>query len=267
MNKSIFIPALFLLLISCTADLSSYLQKNNVEPVITKPVIFPFEKDNNIIIKWEADIGADEYILYKSESPNGIYNKIYEGPEKEFMDYVGGYEKGKFFYYKLSKKRESKIFDKSDYSCGVVAEMSNDNWEENNDKNHVKNIDGNNLIYATLWIYRDNFGHTIVDNDYYSISVDNNMFVLLRLNFENKPQGTSWDNYVYLCSSYSDKNGETVTENIDFKLYNTYNKRQELTFQLQPNKEDILGNPDEPGMQCISYSLSNMGFKAISPQN
>lgn len=270
MKKYIPLVVLFFVFtVSCTSSLLyETINTNNIMPSVDdKPEVDSFSTDKHIIISWPEDKGADEYILYRAHSPNAAYSEVYRGKELKYRDYVGAFEAGKFFYYKLAKKRESVETALSGFSYGVAAQMSNDVWEDNNDENNIKCIDGNITVYGTMWIYRDQYGNALVDHDYYSVSVEPGMYILLKLNFENKPYGISWDNYVYLFSSFSDISGDTITESVAFKLSNTFNERRKLSFRLQLNTADILGTPDAAGMECIAYSILNKGTQPIVPQN
>ena len=170
---------------------------NNIEPDVYKPEVKSFDKMHTIIIEWEKDEGADEYVLYRAgpdcNPENGKYEEIYRGTDLSYEDNVGSYETGDFFYYKLAKKRESKEFEQSKYAYGVVAETVKDIHEDNDEESDKKCIDGLTSVSGNLYYYRDNYGNALYDTDWYSVTIDDGLYNLYVFDIENQ--------YIYFCSA------------------------------------------------------------------
>lgn len=269
MNKVIKILLILMtfMLITCANDEFSLLSTNNIVPdKKTKPITDSFSIQNTIIIYWDRDTGADEYILYRSEYRDTAYQEVYRGKALRYDDYVYGYEIGKFFYYKLAKKRESVEFNKSDYAYGVVAAIHNDGYENNNsEKTSMSMNQVNNSLNANIYLYRDEAGNKIMDIDYYSITIDDNMNALMKIFFENN---LSCEGVKLNCITNEEQYMD-LSSGCDFKIINTQNYRNTLTFSILLDEQKFLSISEAPngeGYKVLSYTLNILGIYPNNPQ-
>lgn len=270
MNK-IFIFMIIFLIFSCSqTSLLNQMATNNIIPdQKTTPTVKSFDIENSIVIEWQSDPGADEYILYRAETPNGTYSEIYRGSQLKYIDNVAGYNIGKFFYYKLAKKRESQEFNRSNYAHGVRAESVKDLWEVNDSIETLKSMDGRNAITAKIHYYRDlkygDIQEDLMDIDWYSLTIDPNKFVQFKVTFMNisKLEGIAGEDKLKVTSSYL-PGTQVFTNEETFNLYNTTNEPKSLSFELFADKLDFLGADNTPGYKVITYWLSIVQIKPIT---
>jgi|GEM_PF-2164220 len=234
-NNFLIISLIFMIVIfSCSEDLMERIRTNNILPEVTKPEVKSFEKMDTIIIEWEKDEGADEYILYRSEEPDSGYNKIYSGTELSYEDNIDSYEKGTFFYYKLTKKRESKEFEKSDYAYGVAASIMKDVHENNDEENNAKCIDNLNSLSGNIYYYGDQYGNVLYDTDWYSINVNQGLYNNYIFYIESS--GSIYiNNLLNLVSSYSQSKIQDLSHTAPFNIYNRLSSKKKLTFNISFN--------------------------------
>jgi len=266
--------SIFLLLVSCTEDLLDRITTNNILPEVEKPVVKSFDKMQTIIIEWDKDEGADEYILYRSEVPDGNYKEIYSGTDLSYEDNVGGYEIGKFFYYKLTKKRESKEFDKSGYVCGVVASVVKDIYEDNNEESECKCIDDLNSVSGNIYYCADKNGNIICDTDWYSVTMNQGLYNLYIFDIEN-PEAETTTSLVKQVSLYSPSEIQYLSDGKDIQIYNRTCNEKKLNFKICFNVSEasrtileILNNPyneKKSAIILVSYTIKYSATFQIKP--
>jgi len=264
MRMKVIVILIFLLPVSCTEDLLDRITTNNILPEVEKPAVKSFDKMQTIIIEWDKDEGADEYILYRSEVPDGSYKEIYSGTDLSYEDNVGSYEIGKFFYYKLAKKRESNEFDKSGYVCGVVAETVKDVHEDNDEESDNKCIDGVNSINANIYYYRDGHGNVLCDNDWYSVTIDQGLYISYFFNNES-PGAGGMGNLVKLVSSYTPSGVKYLPDDERIDIYNNSSERKNLSFMICFDMNNVFTYTALSGMLVVSYTLIYYSTFQIPP--
>jgi len=165
----------------------------NTDPVVEVPSVTSFEKEETIEITWNADPGADEYILYRAEDAViPVYKILYQGTSLSLTDTdVTGEHR---YLYTLGKVRGTVLFGPSDPTLGVGSNVIQDNLEGNNIKEKatilVWDLDSN------LYYYRSNDGEEIEDLDWYSIYVPPRRKAMIIVTQDGLGSGAdSWMNY------------------------------------------------------------------------
>lgn len=243
------------LIFSCTDDLFKELGTLNAIPdKETQLVIKHFVLEDAIVIEWEKDLGADEYILYKDENPLGSFsNKIYQGQNLQYIDYDVITEI--FYYYKLAKRKDNKIFGKSRYSVGVASSTRRDSYELNESRAKSAWID--NKTYANIYFYRDQYGNIIEDIDWFKIAVNPRQYVKLVINNMVNYNGDELIKVVDL-ESESD-----IDDSTSFNLTNYSYEPQVLFLKVFPDRSDYLEIPSASGGKFISYVINFVEMKDI----
>ena len=214
-----------------------------------------FENEDSITLEWDADSGADEYILYRDTDPYGSFSQIvYHGTELSFTDknIEGIYTDDLyyFYYYKLAKKRESKEFDKSTYVVGGASDVMIDQYEDNDKQNNAKPF--NNPSKANIYYYKDGNQNELVDTDWYSIELDPRTMVTLTVknmqNIINTYDPSTNTGFSELCYQEMRKT-ETINvyegrDNI-ILINNEYESKTKY-FKISINKADFSGEDGTP---------------------
>lgn len=240
---------------SCTDDLFKELGTlNSIPDKETKPVIKHFVLEDAIVIEWEKDEAADEYILYKDEDPFGTFsNKIYQGNDLQYFDRDVVTEI--FYYYKLAKRKDNKIFNKSGYSAGVASSTRRDGYEINESRGKSTWLD--NKTYANIYFYRDQYGNIIEDVDWFKITVNPKQYVKLVINNMVNYNGYELLKVVDL-ESESD-----VDDSTSFNLTNGSYVPQTHYLKIFPDRSDYLEIPSASGGKFISYVINFVEIQDI----
>ena len=100
--------AAVLLLVCCSTGLLEEIEKTVSEfKEQSRELEYPkaLEADTssvvNIVLSWDAVQGATNYQLFRSESQDGPFVDIYDGPDTQYTDLGGGLTDGQTYYYRI----------------------------------------------------------------------------------------------------------------------------------------------------------------------
>ncbi len=267
MNKKFkwLVIACFILLLSCTDSLFEELSINDKIPFIIKPEVNSFEIENSIVIEWEKDTGADEFILYRDTSPTGNFSEIvYRGKSLSYADYDISFEH--LYYYKLAKRREKKIFNKSEPEMGIASDTIKDNYENNDTKETSALFP--DFITANIYYYENLYGNTMEDKDWYRVMIPPRKFMVINilneynLNSQTDSSGTISDLSLIVVDGIKDDN---VEFNAEYNLVNDQNESKIKYFCIYPNREKFISSSPSPGVRgkLGIYRIDFEGLKNI----
>lgn len=74
-------------------------------------------KNNSVVLSWKKDETAENYIIYRSESPNGIYEKIAQTTKTTYTDKK--VKRGKTYYYAVGVDLEDNSLKRSVIRAGI----------------------------------------------------------------------------------------------------------------------------------------------------
>ena len=131
--KNALVLMLAMTFLGCAPDFFETVRRDNTPPVNTKPSVECYVRENCITVFWDEDQAADEYYLFRKASAAGDFtNVVYTGKAVSFVD--TDVDNGSYYYYKLQKRRSTKLFPKSDPVLGVAHVVGRDEYEDNNTK-------------------------------------------------------------------------------------------------------------------------------------
>jgi len=282
MIKKILILLLLsvIFMLGCSTSFFDKIATNNKVPdPAVKPVVKSFAVQDSIVIDWNnnSDVGADGYVLYRAMWTTGIdpsnlaYSQIYSGTNLTYTDYVGNYNEGTFFYYKIAKKRESKEFDKSDYAAGVVSRHTA--LQNNNSLDTALDIDNFNTLNLNIYYACDGFGNEIVVSDYFKMLIPAGVYFEYQIQFptnSNIPtDGLAIYNYEEV-TNVPTGTGSGSGGNVNFNVYNRTTSGVYCMFSVSVNKSQYFGNPSPTsGVEEFVmgyYTLAFVGSFPVSVQ-
>ncbi len=74
-------------------------------------------KNNSVVLSWKKDETAENYVIYRSESPNGIYEKIAQTTKTTYTDQK--VKRGKTYYYAVGVDLEDSSLKRSVIRAGI----------------------------------------------------------------------------------------------------------------------------------------------------
>ncbi|MCG8573228.1 MAG: hypothetical protein MJB14_24095 [Spirochaetes bacterium] len=262
-KKTFFILAIAILLCGCSPSLLEDINTNNFEPTDSNLDITNFESEYAITLKWDADPGTDEYILYRDTNPDGVYAEIvYQGTELTYTDTdVEDVNNNVYYYYKLAKKRESKIFEKSSYVVGAASSVRNDQYEFNEVYNKAASFD--NKTEANIYYFRDGFGNELVDNDWYSIEIEPKKVVTLEItNLDNLDIS---NDIFFMVKGEIKIDGPAGGGSFTVTIENAENTKETMYFLIGIDKEDFTGIVGGTGGRIGYYEIHFIQEENIVP--
>jgi len=150
------------------ASLYELASRTSQEPVIATPTADSFAVEEEIHLSWSEDPGADEYVLLRDVNFNGSYDAVvYDGIGTSFAD--TNVTADDTYYYRLAKRRGQRRFEPSGPVFAVGSAVRKDEHEPNDSsETAVPFEDG---MACNIFAFRDGFGNSLIDVDYYSITV------------------------------------------------------------------------------------------------
>ena len=255
----IFVLFLFLFTNCSTESLFDQIATNDIIPEEeTIPIVKSFEIEHAIVVEWEKDDGAEEYILYRSTDPSAGYTSVYSGGDLTYTDTSVIDET--FYYYKLAKKRGTKEFDKSRYVCGVANDKRKDDKENNDTRANAKPFDLSlgKSMQLNISYYKDDYGNSIEDTDWFYAVIPGST------NFEINIVGT--DNLISnqdLILYIEDDTSSTIVFTNNYTLQNTDADPKRVYFRISVDK-DIFIDGDPSSSDIGKIGLYTITFLAMS---
>jgi hypothetical protein len=246
MKQTAFIILLIIIFTSCSNDLFDVLNKNNIVPAVSKPNVTSFKAENEIIIDWSEDAGADSYCLYRDLNPDGTFAaKIYQGNNLSYIDdqTVDGIR----YYYKLSKMKGLKEFDKSDSVMGVGSATVCDAYENNDTKDQAKEFV--NTVDANIFYYKDAPGNTLEDTDWYWVTIGPRQYMTISITLGNK---LSDNDITFGLEGASPIN---IISNHTYEIRNTDYSTRQFRFVIAINRDNFLASSVAAGGRLGFYQI------------
>ena len=254
--QSLVIVALSLVMLSCSEGLLSDMLRVNTDPVVELPSVVSFEKEETIEISWNADSGADEYILFRAEDALlPVYEIIYQGTGLSLTDTdITGEHR---YLYTLGKVRGTLLFGPSDPILGVGSNVIQDNLEENNVKEMAAKLVWD--LDANLYFYRSNNGEEIEDYDWYFVTVPPRRKAMIIVTQSGIGSGAdSWMEY-YLEGHVT----ETIVNSNAIPIENYSYEEKTFYFLISPNSSEFIGDPTLGGGGLINYRVSLNSIQSL----
>jgi hypothetical protein len=231
MKKIILLTVTVLLCGACGQDLYDFMDRNTKAPVVSEPQVECFKVEGEIDVYWDEDEAADEYLLYRDDSPTGPFDEIcYRGQELHYKDTGLQGDGGRLYYYKLAKRRAERVFDKSDFVLGVAHTKRCDCYEPNNKKETAAEF--YNVTDANIYYYQYNVDHALEDVDWYWVKIEPMRKVLLSIFFNDPNLHENDLHYEEEGGLY----GTDLSGDDEIYIYNYENEARIKYFYIRVNK-------------------------------
>lgn len=254
--QTLVIIALSFIMLSCSEGLLGDMLRVITDPVVERPTVVSFEKEETIEISWNADPGADEYILCKAEDAVlPVYEILYQGTDLSLTDTnITGEHR---YLYTLSKIRGTRLFGPSFPVLGIASCVIQDGLENNNTKETAVRLVWD--LDANLFYYRSNNGDEIEDHDWYSITVPPRRKAMIVVTQNGLGSGAdSWMKFYlegYVPETIVNSNAISI-ENYSYEVETFY-------FLISPNSSEFIGDPALGGGGLINYRVSLNSIQSL----
>ena len=248
--------------VSCSSGMYDSLSRTTDDPVTEKPTVTSFEVESAILVTWEKDEAADEYILERSDDlRTPVYQRIYAGTELVYTD-TSLEEEGRYLY-RIMKRRGEKTFSASAPVLGVCSSVCKDGDEPNGMRqNAIEIINDHN---ANMYFYKSNSGLRVSDDDWYCVTILPRMKALIKVTDLNAPYGIDATHFKVYKSALLDD--DVVTGGF-IEIENRKYVTETYYFKLFPNEEIYLR--DGEGLEIVAggaivpYTVALYGMVTIS---
>jgi hypothetical protein len=255
MRKSnlILVITILALSLSCTEGLYYQIGKSIDDPVVVKPFVSSFEDEETIIITWDDDPAADEYILYRNEVPYGNRIVVYQGKEnsyidRNFIEYLS--RENAYFHYSLSKVRGMREFGPSEPSLGIYSKIINDPFEPNNHENLAHEL-STAKIEGNIYFFRDDQQNLLIDEDWFFITLQPRQQAVLVLT-QIGDTNLQYFQYQVLNSS---NNPIDISHNVEFCVVNNSDCLTKKYFKIIPLIKNYMTGIETNGGSQRGYYL------------
>jgi len=255
MKKSnvILVVIILAFCLSCSEGLFDQIGKPIDDPVVVKPVVRSFEDEETIIITWDDDAAADEYILYRNEVPDGSRILIYRGTEnsyidKDFIEYLACDNVS--FNYSLSKIRGMREFGPSSPALGIFSRILNDSFEPNNHESLAHEL-STARIQGNVYYFRDEYDNLLLDEDWFFMNLlprEQATVVLTQID------DTSRQYFQYQVAGSSSIPYDII-HNDGFFIFNDNNYPDKIFFEIIPNISNFMQPIETNGGSQRGYFL------------
>ena len=251
MKNSYLIPVLFLFM-SCTAGLNDYMGRSASDPEIIAPRIASFIETNAVLVEWNEDDCADEYALYRALDSDRNFSLLYQGTELSFRDDSVLAETR--YLYTLSKIRGNTEFGPSPSVMGVGSSTIQDVYEPNDSYEDATLFTYD--LYANVYGYKSiGFDHSIIDRDYYCVTVKPHMTASYTVGISSASSGDGTD--LKLQRRYYDS--EDITNYDEIAFDNPSSNTVSFYFAIYPDENAVASDVDSGGGRFIGYELKYIG--------
>lgn len=254
--RPLIIVVFLLFTLSCSESLLNDMLRANRDPVVELPSVVSFEKEEIIEIRWNADPGAEEYILYRAEDTlTPVYEIVCQGTSLSLTDTDVTDEHR--YLYTLGKVRGTELFGPSDPVLGVGSSVIQDNLERNNVKEAAAELVWD--LDANLYYYRSNNGEEIEDYDWYFVTVPPRRKAMIIVTQSGMGSGAdSWMEY-YLEGHVT----ETIINSNAVSIENYSYDEKNFYFLISPNSSEFIGDPTLGGGGLINYRVSLNSIQSL----
>lgn len=254
LHRGTWVGLSLLLAGGCSQGLLGELDRVLRDPSVSAPRVSSLERECRVEVSWEADPGAEEYVLERAEDTAvGAYSEVYRGTRTSYTD--SECEDQCRYLYRLSKTRGTRLFGPSDPVLGVASAVCRDELEPNDLEEQATALEYDRR--ANLFYYRAtpslDFRAELQDVDWYAVDVPPRRVANLLVTQLGLAQGSQYTfMYFYL-------KGTTPIHVVNNDLIgianSSYNSRRFL-FKLYPDPDEFLPSASLGGGLIIDYTLS-----------
>ena len=252
-------PILLILfiLLGCHSDMYDMLHRTINDPVVVKPNVQSFVETKSILISWDYDEGADEYILERAfDSPGTLfYITVYRGKALSYAD--RDLEDDQRFIYRLSKRRGNAVFGPSAEVLGVSSIVTRDIYSNNSIETalRLESID----YIANIYYYRSYNGLELIDEDWFYIDIPPMRQASIVVNDSQVDISNTPTHFEYYVVS---RDSAPVMQLRDFWIINNELETKRFYFKLYPAKSQfVMGSI--PGGGIIQYKISLVSITPV----
>jgi hypothetical protein len=235
-------------IVACSSGIYDQLGRPVADPAVSPPVTECFHNEGLVIVSWDRDVNADEYILYRRLDTAFSQDRVvYRGTGLCYYDTDGANEER--YLYSLSKTRGLQEFGPSVPSLGVFGNIKQDFYEPNDVKEEAVWLQYD--FEANLYYYRDSLGGVIQDIDWYYVDVPPRRIAHIVVT------------QVYLDEEdtffYFSQEGETpfqIVNNNDIPVENYTYTTQRYYFKIYPVPSEFLNDISQAGGSIVGYRVS-----------
>jgi len=251
MVKMGILISILLILAGCSPGMYEMLHRTTDDPIIVKPLVESFVESNAIFASWDADEGADEYILERAEdNPVSLaYETVYKGTGTEYAD--NELEEGKRYIYRLSKRRGNETFGPSEEMFGVSSLVCRDIYRNDKMEDAVQ-LESKDYI-ANIFYYRTYGGLEIIDEDWYFIDIPPLRQASVVVNDSRVYESDTPTHFEYY--EYA-RDYNPVRQLKDFWIINNELETKRYYIKLYPAKLQFVGAGIPAGGDIVQYRIS-----------
>lgn len=218
---------------SCGNGLLSDMARSSEDPVVRAPAAVSFQKEGTVYVSWEADKGADSYVLERAiDVPAPVFEVVYSGKDTAYTD--TNCALGSQYLYRLTKVRGSSEFGPSAAVLGVASETCRDAYEPNDTREQATSLDY--AITANLYYYRSFGGKAVSDADWYYITVPPRMLAYVVITQEGLANEASSS----IRFSRPGEESSLVKSGVKIELLNSSYSTLTIPFMLYPDPAAFL---------------------------
>jgi hypothetical protein len=234
------------------------LHRTYEDPAVVNPYTSSFTKSNTVIVWWDSDPAADEYLLERAQdTPASLfYESIYIGSGTSYED--NERETDIRYIYRLSKRRGREWFGPSDGILGVGSQITRNSHTNDSMENAFK-LETLSYI-SNLYYYRTYNGIELTSETWYYVDIPPlRMASLAVVDSEEliSDTPTHFDCYVY------ERNSFNVLHNNDFWIVNTDIETKRFYLKLYPNKLKFVPYAVSAGGKLIQYQIFIRDIRTI----
>lgn len=248
--KSFLLFMFFLILTGCSSGIMDELARPNEDPSFEKPVVKSFDVKDTVLVSWDYDECADEYILERSfDMAIPSYSVVYRGEGTFYHD--SGLIDGTCFLYRLIKIRGNKVYSPSIPVYGVSSSLTNDEFEDNNTKGKATLLLSDRQ--SNIYYYISHDGQQIYDDDWYYVILGPKRQAQIMID-EQEPGFQDATHLSYAVNGIED----VIIDEIEFSIINTEDVTRQIPFVIMPNKAEIMDSIGQTGGAIVSYTIKLM---------
>jgi hypothetical protein len=223
--------------------------RTRMMPVADTPIVRCFRPDGKILISWQYDEGADEYILMRAQD-NSLaldpFTAIYRGMELKYLDAT--VKDDMRYIYKLYKIRNGIEYRWDDrIGLGVSVRTQEDQHEPNNTEAEATLLE--TYLLANIYCYGFSTGHVLEDIDWYKVSIPPGKVANMAVSYDD----TVYDTYLLLYIPYFDT--RTIIHNTAFQVKNDSRVQKDVAFAIIADKTQFLPI-NSTGGKVVGYTIT-----------
>ncbi len=234
----------------CTAGPLESLLRVIDDPVVSEPSVVCLQRENRIDVSWEADDGAEEYVLERAaDSATLTYSVVYRGTDNSYAD--DGLADQSRYLYRLSKKRGTRTFGPSEAILGVGSSASIDEHEPNDAESSATDLSYD--LVSNLFYYRTYGGQVIQDTDWYAVAVPPRRIANIVIT-QDGLSGGAIQTYFYFYEKGMVP--VTVANNATIPVSNTSYETKRVLFKVYPKPDEFVSDLTLGGGTLVNYTIS-----------